>query len=284
MRSSSRRSWARARSGEGLKAPGRGVLHDGAQKGRGRLARRQRVGGEAVVEFVQGEAALLGDEHGVRRGLGEVGQEPVHLGGAFEVALGVAQKAPARRVEGHARLDAGEHVEQVRLRGPGHAHVVGEHERHAEAPGQGAQAGVSPVLLPHRGGPGVPRPGAAARRSRAADRGPRPPLPVAPVEGRSERPLAPAGEREKPSRAGLQVAPPERPWRRGLRPGRPSSHRSEAGTSGDTRRRSRTRARADAPRSRPRPRRLGAAPRPARPGESAAPHRRPLRSLSASAG
>src|SRR6185295_15216084 len=76
-----------------------------AQVGSRRLARGERIVGEAVAKVVQGEVELAGEPGAAGQGLGEVGEEAGHLGAALEVPLAMRGEEPARRVEGGVVAD-----------------------------------------------------------------------------------------------------------------------------------------------------------------------------------
>jgi hypothetical protein len=121
-----------------------------------------------VAQLVEAEGAAAGDLQAARQGLGMVAEEVRHLGGRLQMALGVGLQAEARLVDGAARADAGEHVEQHLAPGPVHARVVGGQQRRAALLRQRRQRGqapgvVAPVEVPGGqvagAGPGPRQPG-----------------------------------------------------------------------------------------------------------------------------
>ena len=91
-------------------APGRGIFR------------------ELVAEIVQGEFQARGEKLGVGDGFGEIGEEPGHFGGRFQMALGIAREKFARGGEGAVVADAGEHIEDFALRGLRVANAIGREQ------------------------------------------------------------------------------------------------------------------------------------------------------------
>ncbi len=58
-------------------------------------------------------------------GFGQIGEEPGHLRGRFQVALGIAREKVAGGGQRAVMADAGEHVEDFALRRLGVAHAIG---------------------------------------------------------------------------------------------------------------------------------------------------------------
>ena len=104
--------------------------------------------GVLVGEFVEREAAAVGDLEGARERLGIAAEEPVHLLRRLEEAIGMALAPFAERVDRHVVPDAGDHILQhaaVRLV---EEHVVGDDRRDARSssrapPARGGGAGRS---------------------------------------------------------------------------------------------------------------------------------------------
>ena len=118
-----------------------------AQIGGRRLARRQRVFGEAVAEVGQGEVEPLGELTAGGQGLGEIGEQAGHLGRALEVALAVGGEEAAGGVEGGVVADGGQHVVQRLVLSLSVAHAVGGEEGEAELAGEADQGLVAMLLL-----------------------------------------------------------------------------------------------------------------------------------------
>ncbi len=95
-----------------------------------RLARHVGLVRILVAQLRQAEAAAVGDLRRARQRLGVVAEQPPHLGGALEVAVGEPLLAEAGLVDGAALADAGHHVLQdAPVRGV-EQHVAGDHGRH----------------------------------------------------------------------------------------------------------------------------------------------------------
>ena len=107
------------------------VAHRALQRLLRRLARHVGLVRILVAEFAQAEPAAVGDLHRPPQRLGIVAEQPRHLGGALEVAVGEPLLAEACLVDGAAFADAGHHVLQdAAVRGV-EQHVTGDDGRHA---------------------------------------------------------------------------------------------------------------------------------------------------------
>ena len=74
----------------------RAFLAEGAEEADRRLARRQRVVGEAVAQVLEREAEPQCQLAAIGHGRRAVGEEPLHLARGLEKALAVAREQPAR--------------------------------------------------------------------------------------------------------------------------------------------------------------------------------------------
>ena len=124
-----------------------------------RQAGRHRLARILIGQLVEREAAALGDLQRAREGFGIAAEQPRHLLGRLQVAIGMALAAEAGVVDGAAMADAGDHVLQDAPRRHMEQHVVGDHGRH---PRLGREIGqlVQPEL--------VVRPAAQGQRQIAA--------------------------------------------------------------------------------------------------------------------
>ena len=109
----------------------------------GAQARDQRLLGIAVLQLVEREGAALGQLDGAREGLRVAGEQPPHLLGPLQVAVGVAFAPEPHVVDRGVLANAGDHVLQDALVGGGEQHVVRRHAAHPRGHGhvgQGVQA------------------------------------------------------------------------------------------------------------------------------------------------
>ena len=131
-----------------------------------------------------------------------VGEEPRHLGGRLEVALGIGLGRIAQRVHGGAQPDGGQHVGEAAAVGVVVADVAGGEQPGAgrrRQPGQGIEP--APVIAPEgaggrqeerQGEPVAQRRGIPAQPGGAGGIGP----------GGRDRPPAPSPRRRRAGRRG----------------------------------------------------------------------------------
>jgi len=100
-----------------------------------------------VAQLVEAEAAGLGDLDGAGDGIRAVAEQPRHLGGRLQVALGVGVQQEAGVVDGAVLADAGEHVLQWPALGRMGVHVVGGDQRNAARGGKIAQVRKSTGIV-----------------------------------------------------------------------------------------------------------------------------------------
>ncbi len=101
-----------------------------------RPARRHRLVGILVFQLVEGEAAGVGDLDRARDRLGEGLEQPRHLLGRLEVALGIDRKPQASLVDGALLADAGDDIGERPALGRVIVHVVDGDQRRAGAPAE----------------------------------------------------------------------------------------------------------------------------------------------------
>ena len=75
-----------------------------------RVSVGHRLGRIFITQFVQIEAASVGNLHAACNGVRMARKQTRHLGTAFQMALGIGVQAPARIVDVAMRADAGEHI------------------------------------------------------------------------------------------------------------------------------------------------------------------------------
>ena len=102
--------------------------------------------GILVGELVEREAAALGDLQRPRQRLRIAAEQPVHLLGRLEVAIGVALAPVAERVDGDVVADAGDDILQDAPAGLVEEHVVGDDRRHPQPRGEVREL-VEPELV-----------------------------------------------------------------------------------------------------------------------------------------
>ena len=90
----------------------RARLAEGAEEADRRLARRQRVVGEAVAQVLEREAEPQCQLAAIGHGRRAVGEEPLHLARRLEKALAAAREQTAGLCQRHAVADAGQRVQQ----------------------------------------------------------------------------------------------------------------------------------------------------------------------------
>ena len=111
------------------------------------LAIGQPEAGQVVVPEFEVKTALLGDFDRVVRGLGPLGEEGAHLLLAFEVELLRLEAHSLGLGDGLARLDAHEHVLEVRVGLIYIVRVVREGERDARLVAHAQEAGGGALLI-----------------------------------------------------------------------------------------------------------------------------------------
>ena len=79
--------------------------------------------------------------------VGIAAEEPRHLGGRFQMALGIGDEAKAGLVDGAMLADAGQHILQRPPLGDVVEHVVDGDERQPGSLGQRRQAGEAPRIV-----------------------------------------------------------------------------------------------------------------------------------------
>ena len=181
-------------------APPQPLVRQLAQPRGRRVARGQVLLGEVVAQAVQRRVAAARQLQRALERLGAVGEQPRHLLGPLERALGVGQPPRAQLPERRLVADGGEHVLQ-RLAGPVvRVHVVVRAQGRPERP--------SPARAPAPPAPRLPRTGCGTPPRRSAPGRPRPGRPRAARTPGAAR--APGGPRcPRPARA---TAGPPRPW------------------------------------------------------------------------
>ena len=92
-----------------------------------------------VRQFVEAEPAAVGDRDATRDGLGPEPEQPRHLFGRLEVAIGVALAPEPDVVDDDAFADAGDDVLQDAATGDVEQHVVGGDGGDAKAGGEVAE-------------------------------------------------------------------------------------------------------------------------------------------------
>ena len=131
----------------GAIAMARPQLGDLPEKGDLGLTRRHGIAGKPVAEILHRELqAIRQIQRGVQ-GVGQVGEEPCHLDGRLEIALGIEREPTPGLPERHVLANRGEHVEERPLFGRGEPHAAGGHDRDAEGAGQGDEHVVVVLLL-----------------------------------------------------------------------------------------------------------------------------------------
>ena len=112
-----------------------GIAEAGALLGEAdqRLLRARRIAGRlvgiVVAELVEGEFEALQHREGFGDRLGIIAEEPRHLGGVLEVALGIGFEQPPGILNRPVLADAGDHVLERPAFGGVVEHVVGGEER-----------------------------------------------------------------------------------------------------------------------------------------------------------
>jgi hypothetical protein len=91
-----------------------------------------RLVGILIGELVERERELIRESPRLLDRIGKVPEHPRHLGGRFQVPLGIRREPPARRLERDVLADAGEHVLQAPALRRMIEHVVDRDERHAD--------------------------------------------------------------------------------------------------------------------------------------------------------
>ena len=102
--------------------------------------------GILVGELVEREAAALGDLQRPRERLRIAAEQPVHLLGRLQVAVGVAFAPVAERVDGDVVADAGDDILQDAPAGLVEEDVVGHDRRHPQPRGEVCEL-VEPELV-----------------------------------------------------------------------------------------------------------------------------------------
>ena len=100
-----------------------------------------RIDGILVAQLVQAEGAAPGDLGRAGDGARIVAEQPRHLLGRLQVALGVGEQAEAGVMDGAVLADAGEHVLQGPAPGRVRMHVVGRHQGCAAVLGKPGEGG-----------------------------------------------------------------------------------------------------------------------------------------------
>jgi hypothetical protein len=116
-------------------------------------ARCRDLVGILVLQLFQREAAAVRDLQGARQGLGEFGEEAVHLLRGLQVAVGVAFPPEAQLIDGAAVTHAGDHVLQQPALGMVKQDIIGDDGMNASLGGD-----VGKVVQAH----GIARPAAQA--------------------------------------------------------------------------------------------------------------------------
>ena len=166
-----------------------------------------RVGGKAVAELLEREAAARGDLAGGRERLRQIGEPSGHLDRGAEVALGVRRKTPAEGVQRGPEPDGRQDVDERPLAGCRVQHSARGHdgepsvarERHGPAGRELALARAVPLELhvepvPPDGG-GEPSKGRPRR------------LPAPGEEVRGQRTVQPAREADESLPHPVQIVP-----------------------------------------------------------------------------
>ena len=107
----------------------RAFLAEGAEETDRRLARRQRVVGEAIAQVLEREAEPQRQLAAVGHGRRAVGEEPLHLAAGFKKSFAVAREQLARLRQRHAVADAGQRVQQRPIPALSHERGVAGEER-----------------------------------------------------------------------------------------------------------------------------------------------------------
>ncbi len=103
------------------------------------LARRHRLVGIAVFQFVQRKADAAGEPQRLGDRIGIIAKQPDHLGSRFQMPLGVGLQQAARFFNGRLLADAADDI----LQHPAFAvvvqHIIGGKQRHADCRGNALQ-------------------------------------------------------------------------------------------------------------------------------------------------
>ena len=130
-------------------------------------ARRHRLVGIAVLELIERERDTAREAHGLHDRLRRIAEQPRHLAGGFQVALGIGLQPPARPVDRGLLADAGQHILQGAPFGMMIEHLVGGDERHARGGRDALKTGQPPRIVaameqarrePDAAGPALPQP------------------------------------------------------------------------------------------------------------------------------
>jgi len=101
---------------------------------------------EGAHPLVEGGGAALGDQQRVVAGLGNLGEQPPHLGRRLEVVAVAVELEPVRGVPVGSRRHAQEHVVGLGVLGVDVVQVVGGHQRQGQVLGQTEQVAADPGL------------------------------------------------------------------------------------------------------------------------------------------
>jgi hypothetical protein len=105
---------------------------------RERVLRRRKAGahfiGIFVAQFVQREGQRPIERRCFRDRFRRIAEEPCHLGGRLEIALGIDGKPPSGLIDRQVLADAGQHILQFPPVGVVIEHVVDGNERHVRLP------------------------------------------------------------------------------------------------------------------------------------------------------
>ncbi len=110
----------------------RADLDDLPQERRLRLAGRDRVVGKPVAEIGHRVLQAIGELPRPPDRVRPIAEERRHVGGGFEIPLGVRREPPPRLRQRGVMVDAGEDVEQRPLRQRREPDAVGRDDRHVE--------------------------------------------------------------------------------------------------------------------------------------------------------